>query len=44
MKAIAYQMFGNTDVLQTVEEAKPSVQSNQVLVKIKAVSIKSIQC
>ena len=39
MKAIAYQMFGNTDVLQTVEETKPSVQSNQVLVKIKAVSI-----
>lgn len=39
MKAIAYQMFGNTDALQTVEETKPSVQSNQVLIKIKAVSI-----
>ena len=39
MKAIAYQMFGNTNVLQIVEETKPSVQSNQVLVKIKAVSI-----
>jgi len=39
MKAIAYQKFGNTDVLQTVEETKPSAQSNQVLVKVKAVSI-----
>ena len=39
MKAIAYQKFGNIDVLQTVEVSKPSVQSNQVLVKVKAVSI-----
>jgi NADPH:quinone reductase-like Zn-dependent oxidoreductase len=39
MKAIAYQKFGSTDVLQTVEVSKPSVQSNQVLVKVKAVSI-----
>jgi NADPH:quinone reductase-like Zn-dependent oxidoreductase len=39
MKAITYQKFGNTDVLQTVEVSKPSVQSNQVLVKVKAVSI-----
>jgi NADPH:quinone reductase-like Zn-dependent oxidoreductase len=39
MKAIVYQKFGNTDVLQTVEEPIPSVQSDQVLVKIKAVSI-----
>ncbi|MCS3798997.1 NAD(P)-dependent alcohol dehydrogenase [Niastella sp. OAS944] len=39
MKAIAYQKFGNTDVLQRIEESKPSVQSNQVLVKVKAVSI-----
>ena len=39
MKAIAYQKFGNTEVLQTVEETKPSIQSNQVLIKIKAVSI-----
>jgi len=39
MKAIAYQKFGNTDVLQTVEETKPSIQSNQVLVKVKAVSV-----
>lgn len=39
MKAIAYQKFGNTDVLQTVEEAKPVIQSNQVLVKVIAVSI-----
>ncbi len=39
MKAIAYQSFGNRDVLQTVEEPIPSVQANQVLVKVKAVSI-----
>lgn len=39
MKAIAYQKFGNIDVLQTVEEPKPPVQSNQVLVKVRAVSI-----
>ena len=39
MKAIAYQKFGNIEVLQTVEESKPSVQSKEVLVKVKAVSI-----
>lgn len=39
MKAIAYHKFGTTDVLQIVEEAKPTIQSNQVLVKVKAVSI-----
>src|SRR6478609_5587101 len=39
MKAIVYQRFGNTDVLQTIEEPKPSIQPTQVLVKVKAVSI-----
>ena len=39
MKAIAYQQFGNIEVLQTVEELKPDIQSTQVLVKVKAVSI-----
>ena len=39
MNAIAYQKFGNLDVLQTVEEPTPSIQANQVLVKVKAVSI-----
>jgi NADPH:quinone reductase-like Zn-dependent oxidoreductase len=39
MKAIAYQKFGNIDVLQTVEEPKPSIQSNQVLIKVKTVSV-----
>ncbi|RZJ88436.1 MAG: NADP-dependent oxidoreductase [Chryseobacterium sp.] len=39
MKAIAYNNFGNTDVLHTLEQAKPLVQSNQVLVKVKAFSI-----
>lgn len=39
MKAIAYQKFGGIDVLQTIEEPKPSIQSNQLIVKVKAVSI-----
>lgn len=39
MQAIAYQSFGNTDVLQTIEEPKPTVQPDQVLIKVKAVSI-----
>lgn len=42
MKAIAYQRFGNTGVLQTVEEPKPVIQPNQVLVKVKAVSINPV--
>lgn len=39
MEVIAYQKFGNLDVLQTLEVSKPSIQPNQVLVKVKAVSI-----
>ena len=39
MKAIAYHQFGNTDVLQIVDEPTPAIQSNQVLVKVKAVSV-----
>jgi NADPH:quinone reductase-like Zn-dependent oxidoreductase len=39
MKAIAYQMFGNAGILQTVEEVKPAIKKDQVLVKVKAVSI-----
>ena len=39
MKAIAYNTFGNIDVLQSVEEPTPSIQANDVLVKVKAVSI-----
>ncbi|MBF4473773.1 NAD(P)-dependent alcohol dehydrogenase [Flavobacterium sp. HJJ] len=39
MKAIAYHKFGNTAVLQTVEQPKPSIKSNEVLVKVKAFSI-----
>ncbi|PSL22397.1 NADP-dependent oxidoreductase [Chitinophaga ginsengisoli] len=39
MKAIAYQKFGNTDVLQTVEEPKPVIRAHEVLIKVKAVSI-----
>tara|TARA_R110002020_G_scaffold63170_4_gene168860 strand:- start:4235 stop:5179 length:945 start_codon:yes stop_codon:yes gene_type:complete len=39
MKAITYQKFGSTDVLQIVEQPKPSIKSNQVLVKVKAFSL-----
>src|SRR5688572_29790246 len=39
MKTIAYKEFGGTAVLQTVDEPKPAMQADQVLVKVKAVSI-----
>lgn len=39
MKTIAYQEFGDPGVLQTIDEPMPSVLADQVLVKIKAVSI-----
>lgn len=39
MKAIVYQKFGTTDVLQTVEQPKPAIKADQVLVKVKAFSI-----
>ncbi|WP_131474372.1 NAD(P)-dependent alcohol dehydrogenase [Epilithonimonas lactis] len=39
MNAIAYQKFGNTTVLQSAEQSKPTIKSNQVLVKVKAFSI-----
>ena len=39
MKAIVYQEFGTAEVLQTVEQPKPTIKADQVLVKIKAFSI-----
>jgi NADPH:quinone reductase-like Zn-dependent oxidoreductase len=39
MKTIAYKEFGGTAVLQTIDEPKPAIQADQVLVKVKAVSI-----
>lgn len=39
MKAIVYQEFGTADVLQTVEQPKPTIKADQVLIKIKAFSI-----
>jgi NADPH:quinone reductase-like Zn-dependent oxidoreductase len=39
MKTIAYKEFGGTAVLQTIDEPKPAVHAEQVLVKVKAVSI-----
>lgn len=39
MKAIAYKKFGTTDVLQIVEQSRPTIKADQVLVKVKAFSI-----
>ena len=39
MKAITYKKFGNADVLQIVEQQKPSVKPDQVLIRVKAFSI-----
>jgi len=39
MKAVIYQKFGTTEVLQTVEQAKPKIKADQVLIKVKAFSI-----
>jgi NADPH:quinone reductase-like Zn-dependent oxidoreductase len=39
MKTIAYKEFGGTAVLQTIDEPKPAVMADQVLVKVKAVSV-----
>lgn len=39
MKAVVYNQFGSTEVLQMVEQAKPTIKSDQVLVKVKAFSI-----
>ncbi|MFL9833654.1 NAD(P)-dependent alcohol dehydrogenase [Chryseobacterium terrae] len=39
MKAIAYQKFGNTEVLQTVEQKKTIIKNDEVLIKVKAFSI-----
>ena len=39
MKAIVYQEFGTADLLQTVEQPKPTIKADQVLVKVKAFSI-----
>lgn len=39
MKAIVYQTFGTADVLQIVEQPKPKIKADQVLVKVKVFSI-----
>jgi len=39
MKAIVYEKFGTTDVLKTVDQSRPTIKSDQVLVKVKAFSI-----
>lgn len=39
MEAIVYQKFGSADVLQTVEQPKPVIKADQVLVRVKAFSI-----
>ena len=39
MKTIAYNKFGGTEVLQTIDEPRPAIRADQVLVNVKAVSI-----
>jgi len=39
MKAIVYQQFGTTEVLQTIEQPRPTIKADQVLIKVKAFSI-----
>jgi NADPH:quinone reductase-like Zn-dependent oxidoreductase len=39
MKKVIYRQFGNPDVLELVDAPSPEVKNNEVLVKIKAVSI-----
>lgn len=42
MKAIIYQQFGGREVLKMVDQAKPVIGPNDVLVKVKAFSINAM--
>jgi NADPH:quinone reductase-like Zn-dependent oxidoreductase len=44
MKAVKYQKYGNPDVLQFVEIAKPAPSEDEVLIKIKATSVTNADC
>ncbi|MCF2443429.1 NADP-dependent oxidoreductase [Dyadobacter sp. CY345] len=39
MKAIVYQKFGTADVLHIIEQPKPSIKADHILVKVKVFSI-----
>ncbi|MFD0764409.1 NADP-dependent oxidoreductase [Mucilaginibacter lutimaris] len=39
MKAVVYHQFGNTNVLQMVEQPKPGIRPDQILIQVKAFSI-----
>ncbi len=39
MKAIQYKAFGKSDVLELIQVAKPRIQENEVLIKVKATTI-----
>jgi NADPH:quinone reductase-like Zn-dependent oxidoreductase len=39
MKAIVYEKFGTADVLQIVEQQKPTIKADELLVKVTAFSI-----
>ena len=41
MKAITYSKYGNPDVLEYSEIAKPKLKSNEVLIRVKAASVNS---
>lgn len=44
MKAVIYQKYGNPEVLQIVEIAKPISSKDEVLVKIKATLVTNADC
>src|SRR5665213_458199 len=43
MKAIQYKAFGKSDVLQLNETDKPTIQENEVLIKIEAITVNPLE-
>jgi NADPH:quinone reductase-like Zn-dependent oxidoreductase len=43
MKSLAYNEFGGTDVLQLIDVSKPTMGDNELLVKVKSVSLNPIE-
>jgi len=43
MKAIQYTAFGKSDVLQLNETDKPTIQENEVLIKIEVITVNPLE-